>query len=249
MNKLRQERIKAYILEHETATIRQLHALCPEVTTMTLHRDLDALAAAGYIVKVHGGARAAQYSGEQSFQARAHVNLRGKKAIAQKALAYVQAGSALFLDAGTTCLALLQELPDMNVTVFTTGANFAQELQRLTKTNAVICGGSLNRYNMALSGHSTLTMLEEINIDVCFIGVSGYAEGSGFTCGKESEMLVKKKVIQKARTAVMLLDHTKLSKLMPYTFATLADIDVVVSDEAYPEEFVRAANTQGVVLL
>ena len=72
---------------------------------------------------------------------------------------------------------------------------------------------------------------------------------AGFTCGTEGDMLVKRKVIQKARTSVVMCSREKLKCLMPYTFAKLSDVDYVISDEPMPEAFTKAAQDAGVVLL
>ena len=92
-------------------------------------------------------------------------------------------------------------------------------------------------------------MLDKINIDLAFIGVSGCSVDAGFTCGTESDMLVKRRVIQKARTSVVMCSHEKLRCLMPYTFATLSDVDYLISDEPMPEAFQKAAREAGLQLL
>ena len=43
MNHIRQERILNYIEEKNVVSIKELQALCPEVSLMTIHRDLQAL--------------------------------------------------------------------------------------------------------------------------------------------------------------------------------------------------------------
>ena len=249
MNNIRQEKIRDFIDDKQFVSIRELRELCPEVTLMTLHRDLDALADDGLIVKLRGGARIVKPSGETSFQSRQFENTAGKNRIAAKAVGLIREGGAVFFDAGTTTLAVIRALPDINLTVITNGANFAGELQRFTNITTYMCCGALNRSNMALSGNSTLDFLDNLNIDLGFIGVSGYSDESGFTCGKESEMLVKKLIIQKARKSVVLMDATKLTKLMPYTFARLEDIDYVISDDMAPESFARSVKESGVTLM
>ena len=52
MNKIRQNKIKAYIEDQKVVTIKQLQELFPNVSLMTIHRDLDALAEAGSVVIV-----------------------------------------------------------------------------------------------------------------------------------------------------------------------------------------------------
>ena len=139
MGNLRQTRMQAYIETHHDVTIRELQALFPEVSLMTIHRDLDVLEADGIIVKVRGGARSVRHSGDLSFDVRLQENNAGKLLIAQKARKLVRRGSSVFLDAGTTGLVLARSLPDMALNVFTTGPNVAVELCRLPNVNITLC--------------------------------------------------------------------------------------------------------------
>ena len=249
MNGIRQEQIQSYIEKNNVVTIKEIHALFPEVSLMTSHRDLDALEQCGLIVKVRGGARAVHHSGDLGFDVRLRENIQGKRLIAQKALNLLQPGSTVFMDASTTNLFLARSLPDIDLNIFTTGPNIAIELCHLHNVNITLCCGRLNRKNMALSGQNTLDMLDQINIDVALIGVSGCSADAGFTCGTEGDMMVKRKVIQKARTTVIMCDHTKLSRLMPYTFAGFSDVDCLVSDVALPDAIARSAEAAGTKIL
>lgn len=249
MNAIRQALICDYIEEKGHATMRELLKLCPEVSHMTIHRDLDALEKAGAIVRIRGGARAVRHTGDPGFEVRMRENTPAKEAIAEKALQLIHAGSSVFLDASTSNLALARSLPDISLHIFTTGPNIGLELCRLSNPVVTFCCGTINRKNLALSGQNTLDMLEKINIDLAFIGVSGCSVESGFTCGTESEMLVKRLVIQKARTSVVLCDASKFSRLMPYTFARLADVDCMISDAPLPPAFAQAAQAAGITVL
>ena len=92
-------------------------------------------------------------------------------------------------------------------------------------------------------------MLQKINIDIAFIGVSGYSESAGFTCGTEGDMLIKRLVLDKARMSVMLCGAEKLNRLMPYTFGNIEDADYIVTDGPMPEEFILAAEKANTKLL
>ena len=249
MNRIRQERIKEYIEEQNVVTIKQLQAMFPDVSLMTIHRDLDMLVAEGSVVKFRGGAKSVRHSGDPEFTVRMRDNNAGKLVIAQKALELIQPHTSVFLDASTTNLALARSLPDINLNIFTTGPSIALELCRLHNPVVTLCCGTINRKNLALSGQNTLEMLEKINIDQAFIGVSGCSVDAGFTCGTESDMLVKCLVIKKARTAVAMCSRDKLNCLMPYTFAHLKDVDYLISDEPMPESFAAAARAAGIRLL
>lgn len=241
MNKVRREKIRREIERCHVVTIKQLQALCPDVSVMTIHRDLDALEQTGVIVKIRGGARSVHHAGDPGYDVRLQENNAGKLIMAQKALELVQQGSSIFLDASTTNLMLARCLPDINLNIFTTGPNIAIELCRLHNPNITLCCGTMNRKNMALSGPNTLEMLQKINIDLALIGVSGCSAEAGFTCGTESDMVVKQLVIRKARTSVLMCSKEKFSRLMPYTFAQFADADYLICDGEVPASIRKAA--------
>lgn len=249
MYSIRQEQMKEYIEQKNVVTIRQLQELFPKVSLMTIHRDLDALEDGGTVVKFRGGARSVRHAGDPEFNVRMRENTAGKVIIAEKAISLIQPNTSVFLDASTTNLALAKKLSDINLNIFTTGPSVALELCRLHNPVVSLCCGTMNRKNLAVSGQNTLEMLDKINIDIAFIGVSGCSLDAGFTCGTESDMLVKRKVIQKARTTVLMCGKEKLSALMPYTFATFGDVEYLVTDAQLPESFIQAAQAANVKIL
>lgn len=249
MYSIRQEQMREYIEQKNVVTIKELQVLFPNVSLMTIHRDLDTLEKSGSVVKFRGGAKSVRHTGDPEFNVRMRENNSGKNAIAMKALELIQPHTAVFLDASTTNLALARNLPDINLNIFTTGPSIALELCRLHNPVVTLCCGTINRKNLAVSGQNTLEMLEKINIDMAFIGVSGCSVEAGFTCGTESDMLVKRMVIQKARTSVVMCSREKFSCLMPYTFARLSEVDCLISDADLPEGFEKAARDAGIRLL
>ena len=249
MYSIRQEQIREYIEQKNVVTIKELQALFPNVSLMTIHRDLDALERSGSVVKFRGGAKSVRLTGDPEFNVRMRENNTGKNAMALKAMELIQPHSSVFLDASTTNLAIAKNLPDINLNIFTTGPSIALELCRLHNPVVTLCCGTINRKNLAVSGQNTLQMLDTINIDVAFIGVSGCSVEAGFTCGTEGDMLVKRKLIQKARTSVVMCGHEKFSCLMPYTFAQLSEVDYLISDEPMPVAVAEAAKAANVTLL
>ena len=249
MNSIRQGIIQEYIEKNHVVTIKELQLLCPDVSVMTIHRDLDALVQLGMIVKVRGGARSVHHTGDLGYDIRMQENVAGKCAMAQKAVELIQPNHTIFLDASTTNLMLARQLPDIHLNIFTTGPNIAVELCRLQNPNITLCCGTLNRKNMALSGVNTTKMLENINIDMAFIGVSGCLADVGFTCGTEADMIVKRTVIQKARTSIVMCDSGKFSRVMPYTFADFRDVQYLICDKPVPDHIAQAAGEKGVVIL
>lgn len=249
MYSIRQEQMREYIEQKNVVTIKELQALFPDVSLMTIHRDLDALERIGAVVKFRGGAKSVKLAGDPEFNVRMRENNAGKQIIAQKALELIQPHTSIFLDASTTNVALAKSLPDINLNIITTGPSVAMELSRLRNPVVTMCCGTLNRKNLAVYGQNTLKMLSEFNIDLAFIGVSGCSVEAGLTCGTEGDMLVKKMVIGKARTSVAMCGYEKFSCLMPYTYAQIGDVDYMICDTQVPEAVALAARDGNVKIL
>ena len=77
----------------------------------------------------------------------------------------------------------------------------------------------------------------------------GYSSASGFTGGRESEAKVKELVIRKARTVVAMVDSSKLSRILPFTFARLADFHIVVDDGRLPDDFLEEARKLNITVI
>ncbi len=249
MNLIRQNGIKEYVEKKNVATIKEIQQLFPEVSLMTIHRDLNVLESQGVITKHRGMVKFARYRDDVDFEVRMGENTRGKLSMVKKAITLLQPYSSVFLDAGTSNLFLAKNIPDINLNVVTTSPGIALELCHLHNPTVTVCGGTMNRKNMSVSGQNTLEMLGKINVDIAFIGVSGYSQSAGFTCGTEADMLIKKMIIRKARVSVMMCGVEKLDRLMPYTFGAIEDADYIITDGAMPADFVASAEKAGTILL
>lgn len=249
MNRIRQEQIKKYIESKNVATIKELREAFPEVSLMTLHRDLSALEEMGIITKYRGGVRSVHQLDDIEFNIRMKENTAGKMSMMKKAMKLLRPQSSVFLDTSTSNLILSRNLPDMELNITTISPNIALELCRLKNSTVNLCGGTMNPRTLSVSGINTLELLEKINIDLAFIGVSGCSCDVGFTCGTEADMLIKRLVIRKARTSVVLCGTDKLKRLMPFTFAEISDVDYIISDEPLPEDFVGRCEENGAKIL
>src|SRR5262245_6016091 len=89
-----------------------------EVSRMTIHRDLDVLAAQGLVRKVHGGVVAVAQKEPDLFDPRARpfedrvgTNREAKRAIGRHLAKLIGKAHTLVLDASTTVYALAEALP------------------------------------------------------------------------------------------------------------------------------------------
>ena len=82
-----------------------------EVTLQTVRRDVKLLAAAGFLVRFHGGVRALSSTTENiAYRKRQILNAQAKQRIARSVANAIPDGCSLILNIGTTTEAVAQEL-------------------------------------------------------------------------------------------------------------------------------------------
>jgi len=238
--KARQEAIKSYIEERGEVGLSELTTRFSDWSEMTIRRDLAFLEEQRCIIRTKGGARVLPTSygvTEDVYGEREKRNFPQKQEIARKAAELAEADSGIFLDAGSTIMAFSRLLPDKNIAVITASPNIALEVLR-TKQNPtlILLGGTLSRKTISVSGLHVLDQLRDLNVDTAFMCASGYSEEAGFSVGSQNECELKRTVIERARRVVMLFDSSKMETTMPFTFARPEDIDILVTDGAFPKK-------------
>lgn len=244
MNSERRNTVRELLASKPFVSLHELEELFPEVSSMTLRRDIEYFEEQGEAIKVRGGARSMKFittSMEDAFSLRLNENMGAKEKVAYRAISMIETGRSLFIDSGTTMLKLASLLPDERLTVTTTGPNIALELIKKNCPIVNIVGGMLNRDSISVSGNQALRQLGDINIDIAFIVPSGMSAHNGLTSGNYSECELKKLVIEKARKVVVLMDTSKLDKILPYTFAQIAQINVIITDKPLPPDIAEEA--------
>jgi DeoR/GlpR family transcriptional regulator of sugar metabolism len=247
----RREALNQYIQSKGEVRLTELESLMPDVSSMTLRRDLEQLERLGVIVRTRGGAKSIAHLSmlkEAAYTQRAGENLDAKMQIADKALKFVTPGRSIYLDAGTTAMCLAQKIPDENLFILTSAPNIALELIKNRNIRVGLTGGQLNRETLSLSGHDAEGYMKDLNIDIAFLAASAFSLSSGFTCGDHSEADLKRLIVRKARTLVLLVDITKIDRGMPYTFARLTDAQILVTDAPLPPEYLKAARQAKVTI-
>jgi DeoR family transcriptional regulator of aga operon len=234
----RRNRMVELINSSGSVSFGSLKTAFPNVSEMTLRNDLKYLDAQHLIVRVHGGAKSVEniIGTDGLLNIRLTRNMEKKKIIAEKAVEYIYPGSAVFLDSGSTLIELAKKYPDQSGIVFTTGLHCAIELGQLEKPKIYLLGGQLNRSSMSISGSMCLKSIEQYNYNIAFMGVTGYMKESGFNCGAAEESELKKNAMARADTVIMLMDSSKVGVLNPFVFASIKDIDVVITDDELDPE-------------
>ena len=250
--KERREKIKEYMANNDFVSLVELSQMFPEVSTMTLRRDLEFLEGEGEIIRTKGGAKSIKkltMMKEDSYNMREFVNPLLKEEIAKKSVAVIDEGGCIYFDAGSTVMQIAKAVGQKEIFAVTSGPNIAMELTKNKNCEINVVCGRLNRDNIALSGLHAVEFIEDINITKAIIAASGYTEEHGFTCGNYDECRLKSTVIKKAQQTVVVMDSTKLHKNHPFTFAMPEDIDVFVTDSGFDKESLKKIRQKNVIIL
>jgi DeoR/GlpR family transcriptional regulator of sugar metabolism len=215
------------------------------VSDMTVRRDLDVLARAGLVEKVHGGAvlPGAPSSHEPGFDAKSARDQAAKEAIARIAATLVVPGTAVGLSAGTTTFALARLLRDVaGLTIVTNSMRvaslFAEPSQgacHSASTSVVLTGGARTPSD-ALVGPVADLAIRSLHVDELFLGCHGIDPVAGLSTPNLAESETNRAFIQAARRVTVMADHTKWGVVGLSSFANLEDADTLITDDGLSSE-------------
>ncbi len=192
----------------------------------TIRRDLDELEAENKLHRVHGGAELLPSLQEElSNQEKSIKNSQVKSVIAKKAAKYILDNDVIFLDAGTTTEFLIEEIDQKNVTVVTNSIHHAAKLvEKAIKT--IIIGGFVKQTTDASIGNVAVEQISMMNFDKAFLGMNGI-DKSYLTTPDMEEAVIKRAVIENAKTTYVLADASKIGHISFIKVAPIDDIRIV----------------------
>jgi len=248
----RRDRIVAVVESHGFA---RTNDLARELGTseVTIRSDFEALAAAGRIVRVHGGAMSIEQSPvERSFEEVENEQTEAKHAIGVRAAALVRSGQCVVLDVGTTTTqiaeALLDRLDLVGVTIVTNGLTIALALERaVPRFTVIVTGGTLRPLQHSLVNPLATTVLEGITADLAFIGCTGVDAQHGATNVNLPETDLKRTMAKTARRTFIVADGGKIGEAHLGVIGPLDSFDGLVTAGAEPSK-VKALRAAGLVV-
>jgi DeoR/GlpR family transcriptional regulator of sugar metabolism len=213
---------QARILERLRATGRIVAAdLEAElgVSGYTVRRDLDELAGAGRLHRVHGGALPRSPVG-RSYEERRGQEVAGKQAVARAAVQVLERDQVVVLDGGSTALAVAEAFPDdWTGTVVTHAPPVAAALTAVPGAEVVVVGGVLDRRALVCTGAVTVDAFRQVLADVCFLGVWSLHPEHGITQAYPEEAEVRRVLVARADRVVGLCSRDKLGAVAPFAVA------------------------------
>ncbi|HLM07205.1 MAG TPA: DeoR/GlpR family DNA-binding transcription regulator [Blastococcus sp.] len=223
------------------------------VTTETVRRDLALLERAGMLRRVHGGAvpAGALTLVEPGLGERHGTRTEAKRKIAATALDLLPApDGSVILDGGSTTAALAEVLPtDRRLYVATNSVPIAARLSGSPMVTLHLLGGRVRGITQTAVGDATVRAMEDLRVDVVFLGTNGVSAGHGFSTPDEAEAATKRAMVRAAQRVIVLADSSKLGREHLVRFAAVADVDVLVTDDGADPGVVTELETMGIEVL
>lgn len=229
------------------------------VSAATARRDLDTLASQQLVTRTHGGAIGqSMVAFDLPIRYKQELHAQEKLRIAQAASGLVKRGDVIGLCGGTTSTAvanvlsarsdLMEPSPQPNLTVVTNAINIAAQLVMRPQIKTVVTGGVVHAHSYELVGPYSDVVLEQVTMDIAFIGVNGIDPIIGATVHDEREARVNSLMATRATRAVIIADSSKIGRR---AFATLSQdrFNTVITDVGITAEFLAAFADRGIEVI
>lgn len=207
------------------------------VSHMTVRRDIAALEEAGLVESVHGGVRLLGSHAQETPVERAprtELETPAKQSIARAAVAHIRPGTTIFLDAGTTCEAIVARL--VGIADLSVVTNDFVSATRLMEENisAIHTGGSVDINSGSSSGPLAAATLNSLSIDTAFLSAGAWDLGHGLTTSETDKLTLKQAARSAADRTILIADSTKFGTHARFKAIGLADLDLVITDDRLP---------------
>ncbi|MFV1963969.1 MAG: DeoR/GlpR family DNA-binding transcription regulator [Pirellulaceae bacterium] len=246
----RKRRILEELARRGACTYQQLADVL-EVSTMTVRRDVDALAKERRVIKTVGGVQDAGPAStwyETDIRTRMTEHIREKSDIALCALDLVQERQTLFLDGSTTCIQLAQKIADRckGLTIVTNSVFVCLELGRNRDNVVVSQGGQFDANSGSFVGLSSEEAASRFFVDVAFMSTKGFLPLEGTFESSTSTFRIKRIVASQCARLVLLVDHSKFGLRALTRVLDISQIHDVVTDDRTPDNCLAELRDQNV---
>ncbi|CTQ51219.1 DeoR/GlpR family DNA-binding transcription regulator [Jannaschia donghaensis] len=218
------------------------------VTPQTIRRDLTELSDSGELERVHGGAILPSTTTAIGYSERRELNQATKVDIARLCARQIPNDCSVFLNIGTTTEAVAVELlRHQGLLVVTNNMNIANILSANADAQVIVTGGNLRRSDGGLVGDFAKATIEQLRFDYAVIGCSALRDDGDILDFDLQEVGVSRTIIQHSETVLLASDSSKFDRKAPVRVASIADVDVFVTDRGLPPacaDFCATAGTQ-----
>ena len=214
------------------------------VSDDTIRRDLQELAEAGKIIKVHGGALSPSFH-NSNHSSREVYSYTQKRIIAQKAATLIQDGMFVLTGGGTTIIEMAKALPHQLHATFISGSIPAiYEYMHHPNIDVIAIGDKISKNSKITVGLEAISRIKQLRADLCFLGINAINLESGVSDNDWEVVQIKKAMIDSSQKLVCLTIAEKINSQQPIQVCDINKIHTLITelppDDPMLEPYIRA---------
>ena len=243
----RQEKLMELLAATQVISIAEL-AQSLSTSMMTIRRDVEELSKRGLVKKVHGGIFSIKNDepNELPFADRIGSFSEEKRKIGRYAASLIKKGDIVFFDAGTTTMAVAEELPaDIEFTAVTCGLMTALTLCTKPGVTVITLGGEIHKDTLSTINWMAIDMLRNLNANIAFISCRAIELPTGTFETLLPLIEMKRAMVSKSERVILLADHSKFLNKALTLSVPFADIGEVITDTQTPPEIEHEITRMG----
>ena len=242
----RQNAMEQYILQNGKADMQTLQEQF-QISVNTLRRDLAVLQERGTVRKVYGGVEAAVVHNLTPMLERYHLRREAKERIGRLAAQFIPDNSTIYIDTGSTTRCVVPNLAEKKrLTLITNSLSALQSASMLPGANIITLGGVYNQSLDTFVDVSTLEKVSKLAAHVAVMAATGVSILHGLSNTTYFEAEIKQAVSAKCKRILLMADHTKFGYDAPIQYCSLERVDMVITDQRPPEEYMRYFDRHGI---
>lgn len=244
----RQKVILEYLSKEHRVTLMELSEYL-NVSEDTIRRDVKELSDQGLLKAVRGGAVAPSPI-PLHYRNREKHDIENKKIIAEKAIPFLKDGQVVFIDGGTTSLALVASFPyDLKITVITNSFPVAALIEDLPNIELIFAGGKMCKTSFTTASIETIDFFRNFRADICILGICSIHHERGVTGILYDDSQIKKNMIQNSDFIIALSSIEKVGTAESYFVCPLKDINVLVTNINPEDEVLKVYKDAGLAIV
>lgn len=214
------------------------------VTEDCIRKDLKQLEHTGSLKRTYGGAIQVRESSQiYDISEREKIDISTKNVIAKKALDLIQDRETIFLDISTINILIAKTLVTSHKRIIVV-TNMLEIANILSSSNnnitVVVAAGVLNKSLNGFIGSATNDFIKKYKFDKAFIGSCGIdAFDKSITTFEIEDGITKATIIQSSKKTFLVMENKKFNVDGNYKFATIDDINAIITDENPNEQIME----------
>lgn len=212
------------------------------ISLATVRRDLNEMHDNKQIIKVFGGAKKNNDFKYETFEKNMHekrnLHINEKELIAKYAASKIKDDELIYIDAGTTCEAMLKYIDKKNITIVTNSVDILYSEYAIDKQIYVV-PGKLKKPTNSIIGSMAYEYILKFNFTKGFFGTNGISRTYGFTTPNNNEASIKEIAIKNSNNVYVLADSSKFDTVSKVAFTKDENINIISckNDKAYEIKF------------